>query len=128
MPPGYSMEWTGLYQYAEDARSKLRVVVPDHAGHHVRAAVDGVQVCRRQLLIMLSAPFALVGGIFLQWALGYSMTTAVIIGYVSLFAVAIQTGIIMIEFIREALAQQDGGAVVHGRRRRRVGRRGCGPS
>jgi Cu(I)/Ag(I) efflux system membrane protein CusA/SilA len=55
---------------------------------------------------MLSAPFALVGGIFLQWTLGYSMTTAVIIGYVSLFAVAIQTGIIMIEFIREALAQR----------------------
>jgi AcrB/AcrD/AcrF family protein/YtkA-like protein len=42
--------------------------------------------------------------VFLQWALGYTMTTAVIIGYVSLFAVAIQTGIIMIEFIREALA------------------------
>ena len=58
-------------------------------------------------LIMLSAPFALVGGVFLQWQLGYSMTTAVIIGYVSLFAVAIQTGIIMIEFIREALATPD---------------------
>ena len=57
-------------------------------------------------LIMLSAPFALVGGVLLQAALGYSMTTAVIIGYVSLFAVAIQTGIIMIEFIREALANR----------------------
>ena len=44
----------------------------------------------------------------LQWALGFSMTTAVIIGYVSLFAVAIQTGIIMIEFIREALARRNG--------------------
>ena len=55
---------------------------------------------------MLSAPFALVGGVFLQWRLGFSMTTAVIIGYVSLFAVAIQTGIIMIEFIREALANR----------------------
>ena len=57
-------------------------------------------------LIMLSAPFALVGGVLLQWYQGYSMTTAVIIGYVSLFAVAIQTGIIMIEFIREALARR----------------------
>jgi len=57
-------------------------------------------------LIMLSAPFALVGGVFLQGFLRYSMTTAVIIGYVSLFAVAIQTGIIMIEFIREALAHR----------------------
>jgi Cu(I)/Ag(I) efflux system membrane protein CusA/SilA len=57
---------------------------------------------------MLSAPFALVGGVFLQWQLGFSMTTAVIIGYVSLFAVAIQTGIIMIEFIREALDNRSG--------------------
>jgi Cu(I)/Ag(I) efflux system membrane protein CusA/SilA len=55
---------------------------------------------------MLSAPFALVGGILLQWFLGYTMTTAVIIGYVSLFAVAIQTGIIMIEFIRDALTHR----------------------
>ena len=73
-------------------------------------------------LIMLSAPFALVGGVFLQWLLGYSMTTAVIIGYVSLFAVAIQTGIIMIEFIREALAHRTARAVLHGRRRRRIRR------
>jgi Cu(I)/Ag(I) efflux system membrane protein CusA/SilA len=57
-------------------------------------------------LIMLSAPFALVGGVLLQWQQGFSMTTAVIIGYVSLFAVAIQTGIIMIEFIRDALAHR----------------------
>ena len=60
---------------------------------------------------MLSVPFAMVGGVFLQWALGYSMTTAVIIGYISLFAVAVQTGIIMVEFIREALAHRHAGAV-----------------
>ena len=58
------------------------------------------------LLIMLSVPFALVGGVFLQYLLGYSMTTAVIIGYIALFAVAIQTGIIMIIFIRQALANR----------------------
>jgi Cu(I)/Ag(I) efflux system membrane protein CusA/SilA len=58
------------------------------------------------LLIMLSVPFALVGGIFLQRVLGYPMTTAVIIGYIALFAVAIQTGIIMIIFIRRALSRR----------------------
>jgi Cu(I)/Ag(I) efflux system membrane protein CusA/SilA len=55
---------------------------------------------------MLSVPFALVGGVFLQWLLGYSMTTAVTIGYIALFAVAIQTGIIMIIFIRQALGRR----------------------
>src|SRR4029079_5550439 len=52
---------------------------------------------------MLSVPFAMVGGVFLQWILGYSMTTAVMVGYISLFAIAVQTGIIMAIFIREAL-------------------------
>jgi Cu(I)/Ag(I) efflux system membrane protein CusA/SilA len=57
------------------------------------------------LIIMLAVPFAFVGAVLLQAALGYSMTTAVI-GYIALFAVAIQTGIIMIIFIRQALARR----------------------
>jgi len=50
--------------------------------------------------------FALVGGVILQWMLGYAMTTAVVIGYIAVLAVAIQTGIIMIVFIRDALARR----------------------
>jgi Cu(I)/Ag(I) efflux system membrane protein CusA/SilA len=106
VPPGYSIEWTGLYQYAEDARSKLRVVVPITLVIMFALLLMAFRSVADSSLIMLSAPFALVGGVFLQWRQGYSMTTAVIIGYVSLFAVAIQTGIIMIEFIREALAHR----------------------
>ena len=106
IPPGYSVEWTGLFQYAAEARSKLAVVVPITLLIMFALLVMAFRSVADSSLIMLSAPFALVGGIFLQWALGFSMTTAVIIGYVSLFAVAIQTGIIMIEFIREALAHR----------------------
>jgi Cu(I)/Ag(I) efflux system membrane protein CusA/SilA len=106
MPVGYSMEWTGNYQYTEDARSKLAVVVPITLVIMFILLMMAFRSVADSSLIMLSAPFALVGGIFLQARLGFSMTTAVIIGYVSLFAVAIQTGIIMIEFIREALEQR----------------------
>jgi Cu(I)/Ag(I) efflux system membrane protein CusA/SilA len=106
MPPGYSMEWTGLYQYAQDAQSKLRVVVPITLVIMFVLLLLAFRSMADSSLIMLSAPFALVGGVLLQWQHGFSMTTAVIIGYVSLFAVAIQTGIIMIEFIREALAHR----------------------
>ena len=108
LPPGYSIEWTGLYRYAEDARAKLRVVVPITLVIMFVLLMMAFGSVADSSLIMLSAPFALVGGVLLQWALGFSMTTAVIIGYVSLFAVAIQTGIIMIEFIREALARRNG--------------------
>ncbi len=119
VPPGYSMEWTGLYQYAEDARSTLRIVVPVTIVIMFMLLVLAFRSMVDSSLVMLSAPFALVGGVFLQWYQGYSMTTAVIIGYVSLFAVAIQTGIIMVEFIREALthrtsAQSHMDAVVEG--------------
>jgi Cu(I)/Ag(I) efflux system membrane protein CusA/SilA len=100
------MEWTGLFQYAEDARSKLRVVVPITLVIMFGLLLMAFKSVADSSLIMLSAPFALVGGVLLQRLLGYTMTTAVIIGYVSLFAVAIQTGIIMIEFIREALAHR----------------------
>jgi Cu(I)/Ag(I) efflux system membrane protein CusA/SilA len=55
---------------------------------------------------MLSVPFAMVGGVFFQRLLGYRMSTAVIVGYISLFAIAVQTGIIMVIFIREALANR----------------------
>ena len=114
-----SLEWTGLYQYAEEARSTLRIVVPITLVIMFGLLVMAFRSVADSSLIMLSAPFALVGGVLLQWYQGYSMTTAVIIGYVSLFAVAIQTGIIMIEFIREALASRPAGqsymeAVVEG--------------
>jgi len=106
MPAGYSLDWTGLYQYAEDARQKLRIVVPITLFIMFALLLMAFRSFADSWLIMLSAPFALVGGIVLQWLQGYTMTTAVIIGYVSLFAVAIQTGIIMVEFIREALQRR----------------------
>lgn len=106
LPSGYTLEWTGLYQYAQAARATLRVVVPITLAIMFVLLVLAFRSIADSSLIMLSAPFALVGGVLLQWYQGYSMTTAVIIGYVSLFAVAIQTGIIMIEFIREALARR----------------------
>ena len=106
LPPGYTLEWTGMYQYAEEARSKLQIVVPITLLIMFALLLMAFRSVADSSLIMLSAPFALIGGVFLQWQQGFAMTTAVIIGYVSLFAVAIQTGIIMIEFIRDALAHR----------------------
>jgi Cu(I)/Ag(I) efflux system membrane protein CusA/SilA len=106
LPTGYSLEWTGLYRYAEEARAQLRVIVPVTLIIMFALLLLAFRSLADSALIMLSAPFALVGGVLLQWQQGFSMTTAVIIGYVSLFAVAIQTGIIMIQFIREALAHR----------------------
>jgi Cu(I)/Ag(I) efflux system membrane protein CusA/SilA len=104
LPVGYSMEWTGLYQYTEAARGRLRITVPLTLVIIFLLLIIAFRSIGESLLIMLSVPFAMVGGVFLQWMLGYSMTTAVIVGYISLFAIAVQTGIIMVIFIRDALA------------------------
>jgi copper/silver efflux system protein len=103
MPMGYSIEWTGLYQYTEAARARLRFIVPITLIIIFGLLVIAFRSVSESILTMMSVPFAMVGGVFLQWALGYPMTTAVIIGYISLFAVAVQTGVLMVSFIREAL-------------------------
>jgi Cu(I)/Ag(I) efflux system membrane protein CusA/SilA len=103
LPTGYSVEWTGLYEYAAAARARLRFVVPVTLIIIFGLLVVAFRSVGESVLILLSVPFAMVGGVFLQWMLGYSMTTAVIVGYISLFAVAVQTGIIMVIFIRAAL-------------------------
>jgi Cu(I)/Ag(I) efflux system membrane protein CusA/SilA len=103
LPAGYSIEWTGLYQYATSARARMRLIVPLTLVIIFGLLVIAFRSVAESILILLSVPFAMVGGVFLQWMLGYPMTTAVIVGYISLFAVAVQTGIIMVIFIRGAL-------------------------
>jgi len=107
LPSGYSLEWTGTYQFEQQARARLRIVVPITLVIILGLLLLAFRSLVDALLVMLSVPFALIGGVVLQWLLGYALTTAVIIGYVALFAVAIQTGIIMIVFIRQALARRE---------------------
>ena len=109
LPTGYSVEWTGLYQYAAAARARLRLIVPLTLVIIFGLLVVAFRSVAESVLILLSVPFAMVGGVFLQWMLGYPMTTAVIVGYISLFAVAVQTGIIMVIFIRAALDHRKDG-------------------
>ena len=106
LPVGYSTEWTGIYKYTEEARDRLAYVVPVTLVIIFALLLLAFRSWVDSVLVMLSVPFALIGGVVLQWLLGYSLTTAVVIGYVALFAVAIQTGIIMIVFIRQALARR----------------------
>ncbi len=106
LPTGYSLEWTGDYQYSLSARAQLQWIIPATLVIIFVLLLFAFHSVVDSLLIMLSVPFALVGGVFLQWTLGYSMTTAVSIGYIALFAIVIQTGIIMIVFIRQALARK----------------------
>jgi Cu(I)/Ag(I) efflux system membrane protein CusA/SilA len=106
LPDGYSLDWTGTHRYAEEARAKLVWIIPLTLLITFVLLMVTFRSLAQSTLIMLAAPFALVGGVLLQWTQGYALTTAVIIGYIAVLAVAVQTGIIMIEFIRDALARR----------------------
>jgi Cu(I)/Ag(I) efflux system membrane protein CusA/SilA len=109
LPAGYSLEWTGTHRYAEEARARLLLVVPATLVITFVLLLLAFRSWAQAALIMLSAPFALIGGVVLQWFQGYPITTAVIIGYIAVLAIAVQTGIIMVEFIRNALARRSAG-------------------
>jgi len=106
LPEGYSLEWTGAHRYAEEAKARLWIVVPVTLLITFFLLMLAFRSWAQTALIMLSAPFALVGGVLFQWFQGYAITTAVIIGYVAVLAIAVQTGIIMVEFIRDSLARR----------------------
>src|SRR4029077_11976678 len=109
MPTGYTIEWTSVYEYATAARARMRMILPLTLVIIFGLLVVAFRSIAESVLILLSVPFAMVGGVFLQWMLGYPMTTAVLVGYISLFAVAVQTGIIMVIFIRGALDERKEG-------------------
>ena len=103
LPTGYALEWTGLYEYTTAASARLNFIIPLTLLIIFGLLVMAFKSVSEAILVAMSVPFAMAGGVLLQWALGYAMTTAVTIGYISVFAVAVQTGIIMVIFIREAL-------------------------
>ena len=106
LPHGYSLEWTGTYRYAEQAQVQLRWIIPVTLLLMFILLMMAFRSVALSMVILLAAPFALVGGVLLQWVMGYATTTAVIIGYLAVLAIAIQTGILMVEFIRKALVQR----------------------
>ena len=103
LPPGYSITWSGQYEYMLRAQERLRQVVP-----LTLAVIFGLLYLtfRRvgeAALVMLSLPFALVGGFWLVWALGYNLSVAVAVGFIALAGVAAEFGVVMIVYLDNAL-------------------------
>ncbi len=106
LPTGYSLEWTGTHRYADEAQARLLWIVPLTLLIMFALLMLAFKSLSLSFMILLSTPFALIGGVILQWLQGHPMTTAVVIGYIAVLAIAIQTGIIMVEFIRESLLRK----------------------
>jgi copper/silver efflux system protein len=105
MPPGYHIEWSGQFEYLQRAEAKLKVVVPATLVVILVLLFLNFGRLTETLIVMLSVPFALVGGAWLMWWLGYNMSVAVAVGFIALAGVAAETGVVMLIYLDHALAE-----------------------
>jgi copper/silver efflux system protein len=106
LPPGYYIGWSGRWENQQHARERLQVVLPIvlvvifvllYFTYH--SAVEAAHV-------LLTVPFALTGGVYLLWALGYNLSVAVWVGFIALFGTAVQTGVVMVIYLNEAVERK----------------------
>ena len=101
-PPGYYIAWSGQFEYLERAAERLKVVVPLTLLLIFLLLYLNFRRLTETLIVMLSVPFALVGGIWLMWWLDYNMSVAVAVGFIALAGVAAETGVIMLIYLDHA--------------------------
>ena len=101
-PPGYYATWSGQFEYMERAKAKLAIVVPLTLAIIFILLYLNFRRLTETLIVMLSVPFALVGGIWLMWWLGYNMSVAVAVGFIALAGVAAETGVVMLIYLDQA--------------------------
>ncbi len=105
MPPGYHIEWSGQFEYLQRAEAKLKVVVPATLVVIMVLLFLNFGRLTETFIVMLSVPFALVGGAWLMWWLGYNMSVAVTVGFIALAGVAAETGVVMLIYLDHALTE-----------------------
>jgi len=105
MPPGYHIEWSGQFEYLQRAKAKLKLVIPATLVIILVLLFLNFGRMTEALIVMLSVPFALVGGVWLMWGLGYNTSVAVAVGFIALAGVAAETGVVMLIYLDHALAE-----------------------
>jgi Cu(I)/Ag(I) efflux system membrane protein CusA/SilA len=99
LPPGYSLVWSGQYEYMVRAQKRLMIVVPLTLIIIFLLLYFNFKNITESLIVMLSVPFALTGGLWLMYLLGYNMSVAVGVGFIALAGVAAETGVIMLVYL-----------------------------
>ena len=104
MPPGYSIVWSGQYEYMQRAKETMKLVIPATLALIFLLLYFNFKSVGETLIVMLSLPFALVGGIWFLWALSFNWSVAVAIGFIALGGVAAETGVVMLIYLDHAWA------------------------
>ncbi len=101
-PPGYSITWSGLFEFMERATAKLKIVVPATLMIIFVLLYLTFRSVGEALLIMATLPFALAGGVWFMWVLGYNLSVASGVGFIALAGVAAEFGVIMLLYLKNA--------------------------
>src|SRR5262249_21992310 len=104
-PPGTYVMWSGQYEYLERAMARLKIVVPITLLIIFLLLYLNFRSITETMIVMLSLPFALVGGLWLMWWLGFHFSVAVAVGFIALAGVAAETGVVMLIYLNHALAE-----------------------
>ncbi|MDX1301487.1 efflux RND transporter permease subunit [Photobacterium sp.] len=102
MPAGYSLVWSGQYEYMERAKERLRVVTPATLAIIMMLLYLSFRRVGEVLIIMATLPLALVGGLWLMHVLGFNFSIAVGVGFIALSGVAVEIGVIMLVYLNQA--------------------------
>jgi Cu(I)/Ag(I) efflux system membrane protein CusA/SilA len=102
IPPGYNIQWSGQYEYMQQARERLKVVVPITVLIVFLLLYLNFRSLIKVLIVMLTLPLAVVGGIWHMYFLGYNMSVAVMVGFIALAGVAAEIGVVMIIYLDQS--------------------------
>jgi Cu(I)/Ag(I) efflux system membrane protein CusA/SilA len=105
-PPGYYAVWSGQFEYYERAKQRLLLVVPVTLLLIFLLLYLNFRRVAETLIVMLSLPFALIGGLWLMWWLEFNLSVAVAVGFIALAGVAAETGVIMLIYLQHALDER----------------------
>jgi Cu(I)/Ag(I) efflux system membrane protein CusA/SilA len=106
LPPSMTIEWSGQYENQIRAQKTLELIVPTALFIIFLLLYIIYHSLKEAAHVILAVPFALTGGVFLQWFLGYNFSVAVWVGYIALFGTAIQTGVVMVVYLQESVAKK----------------------
>ena len=103
MPAGYTYQWSGEYEFELRAKQRLKIIVPVVFFVIFLLLYIVFHSVTEAMVLIFPTLYAMTGGLILQWILGYNFSVAVWVGYIALFGIAVETGVVMVVYLHEAL-------------------------
>jgi len=106
MPAGHSLKWSGEYEFELRAKERLKIILPIVFAVIFLLLYMVFHSVAEAVVLILPTFYAMTGGLLLQWWLGYNFSVAVWVGYIALFGIAVETGVVMVVYLHEALEKK----------------------